>query len=471
MRRITSSATIRRLSLIIAQLERHFGCAVRQIGLAKQLHFCLLSISLKTTDTTGGRIVSNRILSTIHIAILSACALSAGIGSAASQSPPAPAPKFAPAAGAIVGGMSGLVAATASGLNDYRSTQRLMLFRTALTESLTPGLDVSKPITIALTNEQVLCSMRPKYAAAAAKAAYINAVTSTLNQFATPPTITTIGQAFISVFQNYEIDPKTGQMKVADDAAVARACKTDLNNWPLSFYGAPLAGPPKPGIGPLEIGAALGTFGDLLTQLNEIITPVATQTAQFIDATRRQQAITQFLTNPQFQKDLLAAANALADNGNRLITTNRLQAIGQFEEKLAIVRTFNIDLSKIEACKTAMAAPALADENGVPTDAFVMCYAQTWAQLKDVVQAVISAASQYDALADASSDQLGNSVMAIQAHIDALKNPQLSIANAAQLLDAATQLITIGQSVQKALSPDNVAKLEKDAQNVMNLFK
>jgi hypothetical protein len=364
-----------------------------------------------------------------------------------------------------VGGLSGLVTATASGLNGYRSAQRVMAFRAALAQALKPGLDVTKPITIAPSNAFVLCNMRPTYAVLAAKSAYINAVTSTLNQFATPPTITTIGQAFTSIFQNYEIDPAKDTVSV-DGKAVLTACLTDLDNWPLSFYGAQLAGAPKAGLGLLDAGAALGTFQSLLTDLDAIVTPVATQAAQFIDAQRRALQIQAFLT--KYQADLLTAAKALAANGNILLATNRLAAVGQFEEKLALVRTFKIDLSRIDACKTAVAAPALADEKGVPTDAFVACYAQVWAQLNDVVQATIAAASQYDALADASSDQLSNSVQEIEKNIAALKNPQLS---PAQLLNAATQLITIGQSIQTALSPDNLAKLQKDAENVMNAFK
>jgi hypothetical protein len=395
-----------------------------------------------------------------------------GIGSAASQSPPpgTAAPKFDKASGAIVGGLSGLVTATASGLNGYRSAQRVMAFRTALTvalkESLKPGLDVTKPITIAPPNALVLCSMRPEYAVLAAKSAYINGVTSTLNQFATPPTISTIGQAFTSIFQNYEIDATTGKITV-DDKAVLAACRSDLDKWPLSFYGAPIAGLPKAGFGLLEAGAALGTLQSLITDLNAIVTPVATQAAQFIDAQQRAAKIKGFLA--KYQGDLLTAAKALAANGNLLLATNRIAAVGQFEEKLALVRTFKIDLSRVDACKTAAAAPALADDNGVPTDAFVACYALVWAQLNDVIQAAITAASQYDSLADTSTDQLSNSVQQIEKSIGALNNPQpLSVS---ELIDAATQLITIGQSVATALSPDNVKKLEKDTQNVMDAFK
>jgi hypothetical protein len=46
----------------------------------------------------------------------------------------------------------------------------------------------------------------------------------------------------------------------------------------------------------------------------------------------------------------------------------------------------------------------------IPTDDFIACYAQARAQLNDPVQAAITAAAQYDTLADAPSDQLTNAV-------------------------------------------------------------
>jgi hypothetical protein len=94
-------------------------------------------------------------------------------------------PKFQPVPGAIVNGLSGLINATA-GLKDYRSVRRAMVFRTALAESLKPGLDLTKPITVEPSNYLMLCSMRGDYAVLNVQTSYITSLTSALDQLATP---------------------------------------------------------------------------------------------------------------------------------------------------------------------------------------------------------------------------------------------------------------------------------------------
>lgn len=402
------------------------------------------------------------------------------------------APKFEPVPGAIVNGLTGLVSATA-GLKDYRSIRRTMIFRAALAQTLSPGLDVAKAISITPSNVLVLCSMRGEFAAIAAQTAYVVSTTNTLNQFATPPTIATIGDAFKSVFQSYTIDD-TGQVAAVNPTAVTRNCQDDIDDWPASYYGAKL-GPGGREAAALDLGADLSAFSALLSALNSIITPVITAGAQALDSAERAKKITGFLNTPKIQTSLISAATSLAKNASVAIKANRLQALGVFEEKLTAVRTLKIDLSKIEACKTALAVPPPAAPAGaapaqpsepaaaaappspyansdgrstIPTDAFVSCYAQAWAQLNDAVTATITAAEQYDALADTPSDQLTSAVAAIQKNMSKLKEPNLTVD---QLVDAATQLITVGNAVTTALSPNNIKTLQTDAQNVMNLFK
>jgi hypothetical protein len=388
-----------------------------------------------------------------------------------------PAPKFEPVPGAIVNGLTGLAAATA-GLKDFRSIQRTMIFRTALAEALSPGLDLAKPVTIRPSNNLVLCSMRGQYSAIAAQTTYITSLTNTVNQFATPPTISTLGDAFKSIFQSYSIDAN-GKVKPVESSSVVKNCQADIDAWPVSYYGVKL------GVGGLkealvfDLGADLSAFSALLSALNNIITPIATAGAQSLDSARRAQAITSYLNDPKIQGGLLNAATSLAANGNVMIKANRLQALGVFEEKLAAVRTFKIDLSKIDSCKVALAAPQVArtapassgSSDGtasIPTDEFVSCYAQAWAQLNDPVQATLTAAAQYDALADAPSDQLTNAVATIKKNIGDLKKPTVTVD---ELFDAATQLITLGKAITTALSSDNIKALQTDAENVMKLFK
>jgi hypothetical protein len=115
--------------------------------------------------------------------------------SRAETAAPTPTPVYTPAAGAVVSGLSGLVAGTQPPLTNYsRSSSRITQFRA----------DAAKPVTIEPKNYDVLCSTRGAYASMAAKSAYINSIIGTLDKFATPPKISTIGDAFMSLFKNYQ---------------------------------------------------------------------------------------------------------------------------------------------------------------------------------------------------------------------------------------------------------------------------
>jgi hypothetical protein len=139
----------------------------------------------------------------------------------------------------------------------------------------------------------------------------------------------------------------------------------------------------------------------------------------------------------------------------------------------------SIDLSKIEACKAAAQNPVLrsdkiTDSSGksatanIPTDSFVLCYEQAWAQMLPAVQAAVTAAAQYDVLADASSDQLAAAVQTIKNNLDKLDQPDN--VDVKDLWTAAAQLVAYGQAVSQALSPDNIAKVKTSVDNVVKLF-
>jgi hypothetical protein len=236
-----------------------------------------------------------------------------------------------------------------------------------------------------------------------------------------------------------------------------------------------------------------------LSLLNTILTPIITGGAQIINGAERAKAITSYLENQTIRENLMTAATALAVQGNTLATASRLQALGQFEEKLAAVTTIQIDLSKCKAPAVALPAPAVppptadaappaeppaaaptipavaspvpsfVDDSGKPTETFISCYATAWQQISDAVQAAATAAGQYDTLADLSSDQLMSAVSALANNfVNLSKMPTI---NLTQLLNTATQLISYAQSVSQALSQDNVTKLQTDVSNLMKDFK
>ncbi len=146
---------------------------------------------------------------------------------------------------------------------------------------------------------------------------------------------------------------------------------------------------------------------------------------------------------------------------------------------LSSARLVSIDLAKIDACKSALKNPpaSLSTEvknadgtliSHLPTDDFAACYSQAWSQLSAAAQAAVTAAAEYDTLADTSSDQLKNAVKIIQDNIAKVDEP--GKVNIGQLMSAATQLFTYGQAVSQALSSANIAKVKTDVDALMKQF-
>jgi hypothetical protein len=229
------------------------------------------------------------------------------------------------------------------------------------------------------------------------------------------------------------------------------------------------------------IGAALSDFSTLLQFLNSVLTPIITGEAQRIASAKRAEEITKYLNDGRLRNDLIEAAKALSVEGVTLAASTRLQALGQFEEKLAAVRAVQIDISKCAVPKavapvaeaadtTGATPPSFVDGGGSPTDPFISCYAAAWQQLNDSVQAAVTAAGQYDSYADLPSDQLGAAVTALNKNFGALgdKKPAVDVN---QLVAATTQLIAYAEAVNQALSPANLQALQTDVANLMKDFK
>jgi hypothetical protein len=399
-------------------------------------------------------------------------------------------PVFQPAVGAIVSGLSGLVAGTQQALVGDRTASRIMVFRLQLTNWMLSAPPDTTKISLGklnsdnteyiISNRGVLCSARGQHAVAAADAAYLNAVTGSLDKFATLPKISTIGDALGSVFQNYSVGAIGGKTKSETAASFIQHCQSDIQNWPASVYGKNINKSDAvafalPAL--IALGADLSAISTLYQAIVAIITPIVVTPAQALDAQRRADAISNFLK--EYRTTLLKSANNLATNGTALAKASRLAALGQFAEKMSELRGVTLDLSKIDQCKAAIQNPVLrtesvADQSGknityyIPTDSFVVCYEQAWSQMLPAVQAAVTAAAQYDVLSDSSSDQLAAAVQTIENNLDKLDQPEN--VDVKDLWTAAAQLVAYGQTVSQALSPDNITKVKAAVDSVIKLF-
>jgi hypothetical protein len=392
-----------------------------------------------------------------------------------------PGPAFQPAAAAIASGLSGLVGGTQQNLSNYRSNSRIVTIRSALARLLM-NADPTKPINLEISNDAVLCGPRSSYAPIAVESAYLGVMASTLNKFATPPKITTIGEAAGNLFQNYSIAASSGQVSPNSRKTVLAICQFDVQNWPSKFYGVDIvqdrSKQVETSLALDKVSDAIGIFSDLYQVLISVITPIVANPAAAQDASRRNDAIAKFLT--QYRGQLETAATDLAGYGSRLARDNRLQAVGQFAEKMSAVRALSIDLSKVDSCKAAFAKlpDSLSLEvrdkttgvvvSHVPTDAYVVCYAQAWLQVSGAIQDAVTAASAYDSLVDMSSDQLIAAVETVKGNLS--KVNQQGKVDVSQLLNATTQLVAYGQAVNQASGTANAAKMKGDVEVLMKQF-
>jgi len=394
-------------------------------------------------------------------------------------------PQFAKGPGAIVTGLSGLVTGTAPQLAIDRSNDRASIIRGALTTQLLAASQTTpiiKKITLgtlsaeghdySLSNAFVLCRSRGKHAIIAADASYLGTITSSLNRFATPPKIETIADALGSVFQNYSISTPPAATRQESAAKVQKQCIDDVNAWPALSYGRALSG----------AAADFAIIGDVTTGLNAVatlynavvamLTPIIVTPAKEYDAQQRATAIANFFLN--YRTTLLNAAQTLADNGSALAKVGRLEALGQYSETLASLRSAAIDLSSAQ-CQKAIASPLLntVQNEGqsyyIPNDDFVICYSEAWKQISDQVKAVLTAADQYDKFADASDDDLQNAVKQIRDNIDHINDVGPS-AELNAVLEGAGKLIAYGQTVSQALSQENLKKAQASINDLMKLI-
>ena len=296
---------------------------------------------------------------------------------AAGQSPPTDTsqstPTYDPTAGAIVNGLKGVVTGTKASIGTYRSSKRFLAFRNALSTAMLAS-NGKNPLTLMVTNDLILCEFRRIYEDVYAEAVYLNSITGGLDKFASPPKITTLGQAFLSLFNKYSIDVPAANVNPETSTVVMNNCVSDLKSWQNNYYNYNI---PLPKVGPgAEISFTVAPIDTFITDISSIsalanalvavITPIAVFGANCLDFSHRNQTIDNYLLN--FHTNLMKATSDLASVGIKLADASRFQAAGQFVEKMAAARQLSVDLSKItvgptkKACIEVIESPIMESE-------------------------------------------------------------------------------------------------------------
>lgn len=388
---------------------------------------------------------------------------------------PAPTVVLPPVYESIVASSGALATSGAAALKSYRADARAAAIRTALTKALLSlgaetTITVGKPDADALVGETaLLCKVRSSYIGSVTDLNYLTSLVQKLNSVSKPsPAPTDIIGALKLLFAtaNYSIsDDVEVKSPASSQAKAATICETDLKSYDIDYYGAPAGGvsPPQPAAAPAAAGpgisfAFLGPIGSLIDTFVGILQPVLIDASTIVDQTRRQAVVEQALNDPNIQSKIVKSGKNLALAVDNFAVSSRRRLAGSFVEQLVALRATPIDLSKEPECRNLAASTRL--PSGAPSAAFVTCWKAAWSHLQESANKLVTAADNYDTLADAGDVNAQKLFATIMADYDLISKGKADASNV--FWNDVTQFITFANAISTAASKANITTLQKE---------
>lgn len=322
-----------------------------------------------------------------------------------------------------------------------------------------------------LSTRDTTASMAVDHLQTVARSNYLNSVVTQIQSVSKASAPGDIISALQALFASYQIKATNASLQQTTmeklRARSLQRCQGDLKEFDRAYYGVDVKPP-----GPLAAGEAptpaaglpslsfLGPIGVLVDTVLGILTPVVIDAATIVDEAKREKAIADFLADPKNQSAIRSAGTELARAVSDYTFAKRMALAGSFAERMAVLSSATVDLTKIDACSDPENKIFVRSASGGPSSIFMACYFAVWSQFQDTVGSAIKAASDYDLIADAgdtsaaliSFEQITSDFGAIATN---------SITNPAVFWQYVTQLINFAGAVSTASSQDSRAKLEK----------
>lgn len=357
----------------------------------------------------------------------------------------------------VVTGLNATVSGSEQVQKHSRSMDRFRLLRSGLLNVVRqPDLfNASTPPRLQVTNVDILCNPRGKYASLAGYRGYASSVATGITAMATPQAITTLGDAFGSIFQQYAvtIDADVNAISKLERIAV-RNCVDEATKFANAYYGD-FSSEPSPQA--FAVVATFTAFSALVSAVSAIVTPIATNIATEADKNKRKDAIVSYFTKGSEaatrRSQVLRAMNFLAPAIANFANQKRMQALGEFSEHMSKIRA--IELRLTDECRTKLNVSPENDRRA--EDGFIICYAAVWKLYSDEVAAALKAAELYDDLADVIPPPgTPNPVDALRRQLAEIGRP--SPTTVQDIWKSLIQIYATGNTINAALSPDNRKK-------------
>ncbi len=341
-------------------------------------------------------------------------------------------------------------------LDAWRTSQRALIFRSALTNKILAPRDTDLDRQLIRGEFSLLCLSREEYAQLRGAQTYLAATGKALGTVAGDPP-KDLGKLVEALTNNYTISLALSN----DHAAVTAGCRTDLERYVNTAYPRSV----KEAREELAISAALAAGKAALDLIQQVVVPLATRAAQEVDSARRASALQTFLSDTKFQKDLQESIDHLADLLKQTQTQGRRMKVKEFMDSLNGFGASMIAADKILADPKSgclkIRVPKDDKDDIRLTSEFQQCYAAVWTEWQPQITKILTAAADYDVEADKYADETAANLKKISSKLADIAAGKMDQDTARATLQAGIRLAGLAKDIHAAAaSAENQKKVK-----------
>lgn len=381
-----------------------------------------------------------------------------------------------PAYESTISSIGALATVGAVALESNRSNRRMMKVRAALTRKLLASPPPVASIALDKTGSDpsledigMLCEPRKAYVADMVALNYLDTLVKnvdTLGAKTTPPSDILSALKLLIATGSYSVVDKVKVDSATVNELSAKAysrCLADVQAYEKAYYGVAIkppaesteaATPPS-----IDAFAFLGPIGSLIDTFLSILQPVLINASQIVDEERRRAAIEAALSDKDIHQKISTTGKQLANAVQEFASASKYRLVGQFVEQLIYIRDINIDLSKVDECKSFGTSAA---KSGAPNAAFVRCWRAAWEVFDPQVVQLNKIGKAYDDLADSSGVDAPKLLSTILADYDEMKKGANSASNLQVFAADVGQFIALSRAIVNAASSANISALKSE---------
>lgn len=373
-----------------------------------------------------------------------------------------------PAVEGFVAATTALAASAGPKIDSYRTEIRAIPVRKAIMQGILKS-DGKSVVLGSFSAVSTLCDPRAEYSLQKAEKTYLDVITAKVDSTKKSDVSNVVG-AFQALFKDYTIEPPVqpsgGANAEPDDyrRAARDNCVAETKTYFDAYYGSSEE----------SISAIVTAVAGLYDVFKSIVAPAVIEGGKIIDEQRRARAIVEFLQNDQQRKAVSTAAKDMVSVLSEANKRDRARKFGAYLEQAALMKQASVAVGDINECKPLYALKdkgwdkILKQDDGLPHPALLACYRSVWSKYADSATSLLTAAAEYDQVADVNFSKEAGSYNQVITNLDKIRSGEG--ATFQQIWGAALRLVSLADKVQTAASDENRKKLSDAVKKVVESF-